>query len=132
MKKYLIMLLALPIVCSAKPTAFAVAASQSVTTQIMQPTDINSAHGINLTNDTSKPQMFYWTITLCPDTQPERCQSFSDHTSLYPSQKWSKVYNLKSTIVFKAIGSKSITAKTEITGAAYSLAYDQKYVDVHY
>jgi len=119
-------------VAMAKPSAIAVAATQGVTTQILQPTDIVSAHGINIANDSSESKLFYWTVSFCPETQPEHCQTFSDHTALAPHQKWSHVYNFRSVIVFKAVGSKPITAKTEITGAASSIAYDTKYVDVHY
>jgi hypothetical protein len=125
-------LLVLPVVACAKPTAVAVASIQGVTTQIMQPTDITGVYGINLTNDTQKSQMFYWTLTLCPMTQQERCEVFTDHTALYPGQKWSKAYVLHNTIIFKAIGSKPIWVKTEITGAAYSVAESTQYVDVHY
>ena len=121
-----------PALVHAQPSAIAVATTLGDTTQILAPTDIVSAHGINLTNDTKQSQLFYWTISLCPMTQPEHCQYFSDHTALYPGQKWSKAYTLHSTIMFKAIGTKTITAKTEITGAAYSVAYDSKFVDVHY
>lgn len=131
-KKSLAILLILPTISHAAPSALAVAATQGVTTQILQPTDIVSVHGINLSNDSSISQLFYWTVSLCPETQPERCKIFSDHTALAPHQKWSHIYNFRSTIVFKAIGSKPITAKTEITGAASSVVYDTKYVDVHY
>ncbi len=131
-KKALATFFIVPSLVVAKPTAIAVAATQSLTTQIMQPTDIDGAYGINLTNDTKVSQMFYWTLTLCPMTQQEHCQTFMDHTSLYPGQKWSKAYVLHNTVVFRAIGSKPIWVKTEITGAAYSVAEDTKYVDVHY
>ncbi len=132
MKKILAILLVLPNLSYALPTAKSVASTQPGTTQIMQPTDIHSSHTITITNDQDKSAMFYWTMTLCPDTQPDRCQTINDHLGLSKGQRFTKTYYITSTIVFRAIGSKSITAKTEITGAVYSVAYDQKYVDVHY
>jgi hypothetical protein len=131
-KSLLVMIALLPAISHAIPTAKAVANTQGVTTQILAPTEIYGGYGINLTNDTKKSQLFYWTLTLCPLTQPEHCQVFQDHTALYPGQKWSKAYTLHSTIVFRAIGSKPINVKTEITGAAYSIAESTQYVDVHY
>lgn len=132
LKKSLALLLVLPAIAHATPTALAVAATQGVTTQILQPTEIASAHGINIANSGPGIKTFNWTVTFCPETQPEHCQTLSDHLTLYPGQKWSHVYQFRNTIVFKAIGSKPISAKTEITGAANSTAYDVKYVDVHY
>lgn len=131
-KKALATLLALPLTVHANPSALAVAATQGAMTQILQPTTIISAHGINISNDSSSYKTFYWTISLCPDTQPNRCQTLSDHLALASGQHWSHVYNFSEVIVFRAVGSKSITAKTEITGAANSVAYDNKYVDVVY
>lgn len=131
-KKVLVTLLVLPTLAQALPSALAVARSESVTTKIETPTTINSVHGVNLANDATVSKLFYWTVSLCPETQPNLCRTFSDHTALAPGQKWSHVYNFSTVVVFHAVGSKAITAKTEITGAAVSTAIDPQYVDVHY
>jgi len=130
--KYLPVILLASSAIHAAPKATAIAATQGITTQIMMPTEIASAHRITISNDTPGAKMFYWTITLCPDTQPERCISQKNQLGLTQGQHWTHDYQLRESIVFRAVGSKSISAKTEITGAAYSVHYDQKYVDVHY
>lgn len=113
-------------------TAVAVAGTAGVTTQINQPTTIHSVHGVTIYNTTPGDKVFYWTVSLCPDTQPEHCMIKKDHLNLATGQHWGKTYYLDSVVVFHAVGTKPISAKTEITGGAYAVAYDTKYAEVHY
>lgn len=119
-------------VAHAKPTAVAQIGMNSIQTKIETPTTIGSAHLIQITNDLSTPQLFTWTMTLCPETQKSRCITQQDHLTLYKGQSFKKVYQLSEVIVFHAIGTKTISAKTEITGAATAQAFDSKWVDVFY
>jgi len=130
--KYLPVILLASSALHAAPQATAIATTQGITTQILQPTEIASAHRITISNDTPGAKMFYWTITLCPDTQPEKCVSQTNHLGLTQGQHWTHDYQLRQMVVFRAVGTKSVSAKTEITGGAYSVGYDYKFVDVHY
>lgn len=130
--KILIAVLLAANVANAKPTAIAGAGTNGITTKIETPTTIASAHSIQITNDLATPQTFFWTIKLCPMTQLQRCIIQKNHLTLYKGQSFKKTYYLQNVIMFHAVGSKTISADTEITGAAYALGHDDKWVDVHY
>lgn len=117
---------------SVQDVAVAVAGTQSVTTQINQPTTIRSVHGVTIYNTTPGFKDFAWTLSLCPETQPEHCKIVKEHLGLATGQHWGKTYYLDTVVVFHAVGTKPITAKTVITGGASDTASDTKYADVHY
>ncbi len=112
--------------------AVAVAGTQGVTTQINQPTKLYSVHGVTIYNTTPGFKDFAWTVSLCPESQPEHCKIIKEHMGLATGQSWGHTYNLDVTVVFHAVGTHPITAKTVITGGASDTASDTKYVAVHY
>jgi len=134
MKLATLALLATTQIAIAEPTdtAIAVAVTAGVSTQINQPTALHSVHGVTIYNTTPGFKDFSWTISLCPDTQPEHCLVKKDHLGLATGQHWGKTYYLDTVVVFHAVGTKPFTAKTEITGGAYAIASDTKYAEVHY
>lgn len=113
-------------------TAVAVAGTQGVTTQINQPTKLYSVHGVTIYNTTPGFKDFAWTVSLCPESQPEHCKIIKEHMGLATGQSWGHTYNLDVTVVFHAVGTHPVTAKTVITGGASDTASDTKYVAVHY
>ena len=113
-------------------TAVAVAATQGVTTQINQPTKLYSVHGVTIYNTTPGFKDFAWTVSLCPESQPEHCKIIKEHMGLATGQSGGHTYNLDVTVVFHAVGTHPVTAKTVITGGASDTASDTKYVAVHY
>jgi hypothetical protein len=113
-------------------TAVAVAGTQGARTQINWPTTIRSVHGVTLYNTTPGFKDFQWTVSLCPETQPEHCKIIKEHIGLATGQSWGHTYNLEVNVAFHAVGTKPITARTVITGGASDTASDTKYVDVHY
>ena len=113
-------------------TAVAVAGTQGVTTQINQPTKLYSVHGVTIYNTTPGFKDFAWTVSLCPESQPEHCKIIKEHMGLATGQHWGHTYNLDVTVVFHAVGTHPVTAQTIITGGASDTASDTKYVGVHY
>ena len=130
MRRLLLTLLLAPACCLAKPTATAFAETQGVTTQEGQLTDLYSYHKIVIANDLPATANFTWAMTLCPETQPDRCQIVYDHLSLTKGQHFTKTYTLHTQVVFQATGEKPITAQTHISGAADSWGTDTKYAEV--
>jgi|SRR5580693_1853485 hypothetical protein len=113
-------------------TAVAVAGTQNVTTQINYPTKIHSVHGVTIYNTTPGFKDFAWTVSLCPESQPEHCKVIKEHMGLATGQHWGKTYFLDVDVIFHAVGTHPITARTVITGGASDTASDTKYVGVHY
>jgi len=112
--------------------AVAIAGTQNVTTQINYPTTIHSVHGITIYNTTPGFKDYQWTVSLCPESQPEHCRVIKDHLGLATGQHWGKTYFLDVDVIFHAVGTHPITARTVITGGASDTASDTKYVGVHY
>lgn len=109
-------------------TAYAVAGTSPVRTQVNLPTILRSVHGVTIYNTTAGFKDFQWTLSLCPENMP--CKIIREHMGLATGQHWGHTYNIETTVAYPRQGSKSLVAKTEITGGAYGVAYDQKYVDV--
>jgi hypothetical protein len=112
--------------------AVAVAGTQNVTTQINQVTTLHSVHGVTVYNTTPGFKDFAWTVSLCPESQPEHCKIIKEHIGLATGQSWGHTYNLEVNVIFHAVGTHPVTAKTVITGGALDTASDTKYVGVHY
>jgi hypothetical protein len=112
--------------------AVAVAGTQGVTTQINWPTTLHSVHGVTIYNTTPGFKDFAWTVSLCPESQPEHCKIIKEHMGLATGQSWGHTYDLSVDVVFHAVGTHPITAKTVITGGASDTASDTKYAAVHY
>lgn len=110
-------------------TAVAVAGTAAVRTQVNMPTILRSVHGITIYNTTPGFKDFQWTISLCPENMP--CKIEKGHMGLATGQNWGHTYTLEATVVYPRAGTKALTAKTEITGGAYSVAYDTKYTEVY-
>lgn len=109
-------------------TAVAVAGTSPITTHLNLPTVLRSVHGVTIYNTTPGFKDFQWTLSLCPENMP--CRIEKSHLGLATGQHWGKTFYLETTVVYPRRGSKSLVAKTEITGGASAVAYDQKYVDV--
>lgn len=112
----------------ANDTAVAVAGTAGVRTQVNMPTNLRSVHGVTIYNSTPGFKDFQWTLSLCPENMACRVQK--GHLGLATGQHWGQTFYLEKTVVYPRQGSKSLVAKTEITGGASSVAYDQKYVEV--
>jgi hypothetical protein len=99
---------------------------------ILTAVTLHSHHHYDFSSDNENPTLFNFKITLCPETQPLNCVIREDHLWMYKGQRYSRDINLERTVMFRAIGSKSIVATSEVTGGAYSYSVSQGYVDVHY
>lgn len=109
-------------------TAVAVAGTSGVRTEVNMPTVLRSVHGVTIYNTTPGFKDFQWVLSLCPENQT--CRIEKGHLGLATGQHWGKTFYLETTVVYPRQGSKSLLAKTEITGGASNTAYDQKYVEV--
>jgi len=109
-------------------TAVASAATSGVRTKVNLPTVLRSVHGVTIYNTTPGFKDFQWTVSLCPENMA--CKIIKEHMGLATGQHWGKTYYLEATVAYPRAGSKAITAKTEITGGAYGVSYDTKYVEV--
>jgi hypothetical protein len=121
-----------PLKESLQDVAVAVAGTQSVETQINQPTTLRSVHGVTIYNTTPGFKDFAWTVSLCPESQPEHCKVIKEHMGLATGQHWGHTYFLETVVSFHAVGTHPVTAQTIITGGASDTASDTKYVGVHY
>lgn len=112
----------------ANDTAVAVAGTAGVRTEINMPTVLQSVHGVTIYNTSPGFKDFQWTLSLCPENQ--QCRVEKGHLGLATGQHWGHTFTLQTTVVYPRKGSKSLVAKTEITGGASNVALDQKYVEV--
>jgi hypothetical protein len=123
---------AIPAPDQLKDVAVAVARTESVSTQINYPTKLQSIHGVTIYNTTPGFKDFAWTVSLCPESQPEHCKIIKEHMGLATGQSWGHTYFLETVVSFHAVGTHPVTAQTIITGGAYDTASVTKYVGVHY
>lgn len=132
-KLFAMIALFFPVVACAIPTA---ASKTNVLTwpnsQIMMPVALQSVHTVTITNDQDGMKMFYFKFTLCPLDQMSRCVTKIDHLGLAKGQSYTHDFYVDASVIFRAVGSHPIYAKTEITGAVLNTTEDQKQLWVHY
>lgn len=130
-KKTLIALLLLPIIAHSSPTAKAYALTNGTITHRNIATAFASRHSVTISNDQPLPKIFDVTISLCPPDLG-RCRKEVYHIALVKGQTYTKEYLLKTTFIFPRVGTKTLTATTQVTGSADAVAYDYKSVEVFF
>lgn len=131
--KYLPAIFLLSSAIHAAPTASSTATVTNwPNSQILMPVQIAGHFHYYISNDTDGAKMYYMKMTLCPVDQMARCIVKQEQLGLSKGQHYTRDLDLDQTVVFRAVGDHSITATTEVTGAAISSSFDQKYLWVHY
>jgi hypothetical protein len=131
MRKILGTLLLLPALCQAAPTAKAYALTNGTTTHRNVATAFASRHSITVTNDQPSPKIFDVTLSLCHN-ETNRCRKEVYHIALAKGQTLTREYLLHITLMFPRVGTKTLTATTQVTGAANAIASDDKWVEVFF
>ena len=99
--------------------------------KIMTPVTLQSHHQVTITND-GEYKIFYFKFTLCPLDQMSRCIVQQENMGLAKGQTYTRKIDLTGSVIFQAVGSHPIYAKTEITGGGLSTTEDQKQLWVYY